>query len=55
VSDIRQRIKATRNKWSDKREFLSAELREHRQLKEQGGLTEGGYERVKQRILRKHA
>lgn len=55
VSDIRQRIKATRNKWSDKREFLSAELREHRQLKEQGGLTEVGYERVKQRILRNHA
>jgi hypothetical protein len=54
VTDISRRIQATRKKWSGKSEFLSAELRQHRRLQEEGFLTGKEYESVKQRILGRH-
>ncbi|MGD2076532.1 MAG: SHOCT domain-containing protein [Gammaproteobacteria bacterium] len=54
VSDISERIRRSRHRWSDRQAFLSAELREHRRLYEQGALSRGEYERAKRRILEKH-
>ena len=54
VSDIIRRIQNTRKKWASKGEFLSAELRQHRQLLEADVLSGKEYEAVKQRILEKH-
>jgi len=54
VSDISRRIKLTRGSWSGRRQFLSAELREHRRLYEQGVLSRSEYDRIKRLILKKH-
>jgi hypothetical protein len=54
MADISQRIQATRKNWSGKSEFLSAELRQHRRLQEEGFLTGKEYQSVKQRILGRH-
>jgi hypothetical protein len=53
VADIARRIERAKRQ-DDSEEFLSDELREHRRLKEQGVLTEQGYEVVKRRLLRAH-
>jgi hypothetical protein len=54
VHDISERIRRTRNRWSDRQGFLSAELREHRRIYEQGMLSRRQYERAKRRILKRH-
>lgn len=54
VSDISRRIKLTRGRWTSRRQFLSAELREHRRLYEQGVLSRSEYDRIKRLILKKH-
>lgn len=54
VSDISRRIEQARANQDGKAEFLSAELREHRRLKDQGILTAQAYEVVKMRLLRAH-
>jgi hypothetical protein len=54
VHDLRQRVKRGRAGWSDKTQFLSAELKEHRRLRDEGGLTSSEYEAVKRRVLRSH-
>lgn len=55
VGDIGKRIKRARQGWNNREQFLSAELREHRRLKDEGILTPERYETVKRRILGKHA
>jgi hypothetical protein len=54
VSDISERIQRASAQWDNKQQFLSAELKEHRRLKDQGILTPESYEAVKRRILGKH-
>lgn len=54
ISDISGRIRATRRKWPDRQAFLSAELKQHRRLYEQGVISQTGYERIKRRILSRH-
>jgi hypothetical protein len=54
LADVSGRIKRARRGWDNKQQFLSAELREHRRLKDEGILSEESYERVKRRILGKH-
>jgi len=55
VGDISDRIKRARRRWNNREQFLSAELREHRRLKDEGILTPERYEAVKRRILGRHA
>ena len=54
LSETTRRIQSTRRNWASKSEFLSAELRQHRQLLEAGTLSVKEYEVIKQRILAKH-
>jgi ribosome-binding protein aMBF1 (putative translation factor) len=54
VADISNRIQRARTQWDNRQQFLSAELKEHRRLKDQGILTPESYEAVKRRILGKH-
>lgn len=54
IADISGRIRATRRNWPDRHAYLSAELKEHRRLHEQGVISQTDYERIKRRILRQH-
>jgi hypothetical protein len=54
VSDVSQRVESAHREWPDLSVYLSAELKQHRRLKENGSLTETAYQRVKQRILEHH-
>lgn len=54
VADISNRIQRARTQWDNRQQFLSAELKEHRRLKDHGILTPESYEAVKRRILGKH-
>lgn len=54
VADISRRSERARAQWDNRQQFLSAELKEHRRLKDQGILTPESYEAVKRRILGKH-
>lgn len=54
VTDVTKRIEAIREAQAGKEEYLSAELREHRRLKDEGILSDDAYEVVKKRLLRAH-
>lgn len=54
VADIAERSRRAAAQWPDKAEFLSAELREHRRLKDAGIIDARTYETIKQRILDAH-
>lgn len=54
VSDLSARIEKAQKQWSNKQDFLSAELRAHRDLQAQGALSDKGYQISKKRILDRH-
>jgi hypothetical protein len=54
TTELGQRIRRGRHRWPDRRSYLSAELREHRRLHEEGILSQQEYERIKRRILDRH-
>jgi len=54
VDELSRRICQTRINWPDQQQYLSAELREHRRLRDEGILSPDRYDAIKQRILSKH-
>ena len=54
VDGLSDRIRQARVHWPDRQQLLSAELREHRRLKDEGILSAEKYDAVKRRILSKH-
>lgn len=54
VLDLGRRIEISRQEWPDQAQLLSAELREHRRLRDEGALSDELYEAAKQRLLSAH-
>lgn len=54
IDELSARIRQTRDNWPDRQQFLSAELREHRRLRDEGILSPETYDAIKRRILSKH-
>jgi hypothetical protein len=54
LADLSRRIQHTHRDSTSRDDFLCAELREHRRLREAGILSVQQYERIKRRILKQH-